>query len=77
MNLFFPGKPFRINFFPRQGLSNLIFPGEAPSNFFPQFPPAPPPRSLMVVPLEICAGFLDMGFQFILFYIKLVIPLLI
>ena len=50
MNLFFPKNPFRINFFPRQGLSNfsflgsasqIFFPGECLSNFF--FPGEGPP----------------------------------
>ncbi len=54
MNLFFPGNPFHIIFFPRQGLSKFPFflesasqnsfcPGGGPPNFFSRFPPAPPP----------------------------------
>ena len=34
INLFFPGNPFRIIFFPLQGLSKIFFLGKASQNFF-------------------------------------------
>ncbi len=50
MNLFFPGNPFRINFFPcGVPLKIYFFLEKGLRNFFSRSPL--PPRSLMVVPL--------------------------
>ncbi len=52
-----PTRPFKIyfflNFFFQRVPLNFFFPGEVPPIFFfSQFPPDPPPRSLLVVPLR-------------------------
>ncbi len=49
---------FEIYFFLGKAFRDLFFPGEGPPRFFfSRFPPAPPPRSLMVVPLIIILDF--------------------